>query len=307
MIGHNLTFDGTFADWKRVARTALAAGLAPGDLRWIDSSATQTELTLDAPALALETEPAPSAARAVASTVRVPRAFLELAADVACHREPARWPLLYRALWRLTHGEPHLLANPADPDTHALRALAKAVHRDLHKMRAFVRFREVAAEAGPWMVAWFEPRHHIVEANAPFFRDRFAGLRWSILTPERCVHWDPVARSLAYTAGARREDAPADDATEELWRTYYASIFNPARVKVGAMLAEMPRHYWKNLPEAALIPRLLAEAAPRVETMVARSAAQSAANAASTPNRARTKSPPAAPGAMPSWPRSARA
>jgi DNA polymerase len=144
-------------------------------------------------------------------------------------------------------------------------------------MRAFVRFREVATEAGPWMVAWFEPQHLIVEANAPFFRDRFPEQRWSILTPDRCVHWDPSARELRFTAGANRADAPAEDATEDLWRTYYASIFNPARVKVAAMNAEMPRHYWKNLPEASIIPRLLADARPRVDAMVEQSATRSAA------------------------------
>ncbi len=288
-----LHFDGSFADWKRVARAALASGVAPQQAHWRDAGAAQIELALDAPAperivpLADPDLAAPSP--------RVPRAFLDLAEDVARHRDPARWPLLYRALWRLTHGEPHLLANPADVDTHALHTLAKAVHRDIHKMRAFVRFRERATEAGPWFVAWFEPQHHIVEANAPFFRDRFASLRWSILTPGRCVHWDPDSRSLRFTPGASRADAPADDAAEDLWRTYYASIFNPARVKVDAMLAEMPRHYWKNLPEAALIPRLLAEAAPRVQRMVARSAEQSAA-AAPTPGELEGRARPPATG-----------
>jgi DNA polymerase len=49
-----------------------------------------------------------------------------------------------------------------------------------------------------WHVAWFEPEHHIVELNAPFFRDRFANMRWSILTPTRCVHWD--GNDLSFTA-----------------------------------------------------------------------------------------------------------
>jgi uracil-DNA glycosylase len=40
------------------------------------------------------------------------------------------------------------------------------------------------------------------------------------------------------------------------------------------MTSEMPRHYWKNLPEAAIIPQLLAESRDRVDAMVAKSAAQ---------------------------------
>jgi hypothetical protein len=35
----------------------------------------------------------------------------------------------------------------------------------------------------------------------------------------------------------------AGDSGENLWRRYYAAIFNPARLKVGAMLKEMARKY----------------------------------------------------------------
>jgi uracil-DNA glycosylase family protein len=61
---------------------------------------------------------------------------------------------------------------------------------------------------------------------------------------------------------------PVGDATEDLSRKSYASIFKPARLKVGAMLEEMPRRYWKNMPEAALIPELVAGAQAREVAMV---------------------------------------
>jgi DNA polymerase len=142
-------------------------------------------------------------------------------------------------------------------------------------MRAFVRFREVRERDGSWFVAWFEPEHHIVELNGQFFADRFASMRWSILTRDRCAHWN--MKELTFSPGEPRLSAPTDDATEELWRTYYAHIFNPARVKVHAMQAEMPKRYWKNLPEARLIPTLIHEAPARVEDMIAKSAAQATA------------------------------
>ncbi|MCY7398164.1 MAG: UdgX family uracil-DNA binding protein, partial [Sphingomonas bacterium] len=50
--------------------------------------------------------------------------------------------------------------------------------------------------------------------------------------------------------------------------TYYASIFNPARVKVKAMTKEMPKKYWKNMPETALIGELLAGAQKREAAMI---------------------------------------
>ncbi|MFL6526906.1 MAG: UdgX family uracil-DNA binding protein, partial [Chthoniobacterales bacterium] len=145
----------------------------------------------------------------------------------------------------------------------------------VHKMRAFVRFREVEHDGTKWFVAWFEPAHHIVQHNARFFVDRFASMRWSILTPNRCAHWD--GHELTFTPGVERSRAPREDDAEALWLTYYASIFNPARMKVHAMEAEMPKKYWSNLPEAALIPSLLKEAPRRVETMVKKSISKRAA------------------------------
>jgi uracil-DNA glycosylase family protein len=83
-------------------------------------------------------------------------------------------------------------------------------------------------------------------------------MHWAILTPERCVRWD--GHALVFGPGADRASAPPADAAESLWLTYYASIFNPARLKLAMMKKEMPRRYWKNLPEAALIEPLSATA-----------------------------------------------
>lgn len=274
-----IAFAPTFTAWQQAARRALRDGVEPGAIHWQELDDAQ-------PALAMFDEEA-DRVTATPANFRVPRAFLEIARRVACHRDPQRWPLLYRTLWRLTHGEPHLLEITVDPDIHRLTQMDKAIRRDVHKMRAFVRFREVAAEdrggggesrgtedgrVAAWFVAWFEPAHHIVELNAPFFTDRFTSMRWSILTPDRCMHWD--GKKIHFTGGLTRADAPTEDAVEALWRQYYAHIFNPARVKIHAMQAEMPKRYWKNLPEAQLIPALIREAPQRVEAMIARSQIQ---------------------------------
>jgi DNA polymerase len=263
---HQITFAPTFAGWQQAARRALQQKLPPGEVLW-------QELGTDQPLLDLSEEIEPGAMPA--SKVKVPKSFVELAKRLACHAEPERWAVLYRVLWRLTHGEHQLMHVVVDPDVDTMRRMEKAIRHDVHKMRAFVRFRSVSHEGGEWFVAWFEPQHHIVELNAPFFVDRFAQMRWSILTPDRCAHWD--GEHLSFTTGVPRSEAPANDAMENLWRKYYSSIFNPARVKIDAMQAEMPKRYWKNLPEAAVIPTLLREAPARVNSMMAKS---------------RTKSPP---------------
>jgi probable DNA metabolism protein len=269
-----ITFAPTFTAWQQAARRALRDGVEPGVIHWQELDDSQPTLGIF--------EEGDENPTGVPTNHRVPRRFLDIARRVACHRDPKRWALLYRTLFRLTHGEPHLLEVTVDPDVHRLTQMDQAIRHDMHKMRAFVRFRAVTDdEGGPWYVAWFEPAHHVLEWNAPFFVDRFANMRWSILTPDCCAHWD--GKNIHFSAGLPRPEAPDADAVEALWRQYYAHIFNPARVKIHAMQAEMPKRYWKNLPEADLIPALIRKAPARVETMIARSKSQYRPDAAWRP------------------------
>jgi probable DNA metabolism protein len=203
---------------------------------------------------------------AAPGTFSVPRALVELAQTVIQARESARFGLLYRLLWRAHGGQRELLQDITDPEVNRAQRLAQSVRRDTHKMRAFVRFREVEADSVTRHVAWFEPDHFIVEANAAFFVRRFAQMTWSILTPYRSVHWNGAA--LDFAPGADPADVPDDDRLAEYWRVYFASIFNPARLKIDAMRSEMPQKYWRNLPEAADIPEMIGAAAARTQDMI---------------------------------------
>lgn len=254
-----VSFDGTFAGWRAAARQALAEGCAPMHLVWHPATDAQHGLALDS---ASPNDASPH------GVLTVPRRFLALATLVACHRDPERWATLYRVLWRLTRGEePYLLAVAVDPDVLHLTRMAKAIKREIHKLHAFVRFRLVHAPDGvEEYIAWFEPEHDVVERAAMLFVRRFANMRWAVLTPHTSVRWDGVA--LVVGPGVPRHEAPSGDAIEQLWGTYYAHIFNPARVKLHAMRAEMPKRYWRNLPEAALITPLVRDAPARVRRMV---------------------------------------
>ncbi|HEX8382013.1 MAG TPA: UdgX family uracil-DNA binding protein [Sphingomonas sp.] len=245
-----------FEGWRDAARGLAAEGVPPDAVVWQVG---------DVPADLFAGTPDPPPAAAPSPGFSVPRAFLDVARTVVQARDPERFALLYAALDRLRR-EPKLMEDAADPLVRRLDTIAKSVRRDVHKMRAFVRFREVSDDEGSRYVAFFEPEHHIVRGNAAFFVNRFASMRWSILTPEVSIHWDGT--TLSEGPGAERGDAPAGDPIEEVWKTYYRSIFNPARVKVGAMLREMPRKYWKNMPETALVPELLAGAQARESGMI---------------------------------------
>jgi probable DNA metabolism protein len=250
-----LSSETDFAGWREAARTLRARGVAPGEVLW----------TVDGADLfgALPPVPTPGGGEGGFS---VPREFVELAEAVVLHRSGERFDLLYRLLLRLGP-EPQLLRLASDPDVAKARSFARQVDQAVHKMKAFVRFRKVEDVDGQEAyVAWFEPAHRVAEQAAPFFARRFANMRFSILTPDVCVHWDTEA--LAFTPGADPADAPGEDALEDYWRTYYASIFNPARLNPQMMRREMPKRYWRNLPEARLIPELIARAEAQVDEMV---------------------------------------
>ena len=251
VLAHEVDWGG----WRDAARRLALDNVPPTDIVW------SVRAPDDLFASGAEPPPAPTT-----GTFNVPRALVDLAQTVIQANEPARFTLLYTLLHRAHSGERHLLEQVTDPEVQRAQRLAQAVRRDTHKMRAFVRFREVTEPEGTRYVAWFEPDHYIVEANAAFFVRRFATMVWSILTPYRSAHWN--GDELSFTAGANRADVPDDDKLEAYWRAYFSSIFNPARLKIGAMTSEMPRKYWRNLPEAAAIPELIRNASTRVATMV---------------------------------------
>ena len=249
----------TFDAWRAAARGLLAEGVPPGGMLWADTAEPEQGLLPGMPA-------APAEEAAPAGAFRVPKAFVSLGQDVACHRDANRWELLYRVLWRLSHGEPNLLEIEVDDDVRRLMLMGKAVQRDAHKMHAFVRFRRVEQDGEEVFVAWHRPDHRILEKVVPFFVERFGVQRWSILTPDASAHWD--LEQLRYGPGLPRTAAPAGDELEDFWRTYYASIFNPARTNWSAMTAELPLRHWATLPEARIIPELMRDAPGRVKGMI---------------------------------------
>ncbi|MGV3650967.1 MAG: UdgX family uracil-DNA binding protein, partial [Devosia sp.] len=263
MIAIRLAGYADFAEWRGHARALLAHGVPPGEVAWIGPDAFEQLLAGE--------EPPKEAGGPV---TRVSPDFLEKAEAAICHRDPERFALCYRILWRLK-GDRNLLEVASDPDVIRLRQMASAVRRDAHKMTAFVRFRkvEIAGEGGrERFAAWFEPDHYVLERTAPFFMRRFDGMDWAIVTPYASAVWNGEA--LAFGPGGRKGDVPAEDAVETAWTTYFASIFNPARLKVSMMKSEMPVKYWRNLPEARLIDPLIRGAREAEMAMIEREASQ---------------------------------
>jgi uracil-DNA glycosylase len=202
------------AGFRAESRDLLAHQVHPDMVQWSTRQPLAEELR-EVPQTAAASRPR-SVARA--ATAIVPASFLRLCESVVLHRDPARFGLLYRLLWRLVH-EPQLRNDALDPDMTRAQHMAHAVRRDLHKMKTslhFIPFEGLEA-------AFFEPSHHVLEVAAPWFARRFTEQPWVIFTPERSVRFD--GRSLVYAPGVPRQQVPRNDAPREAWQACIDEVF----------------------------------------------------------------------------------
>lgn len=213
-----LTGQTDLAGFRSEARQLLAHQVPPDDVQW----------QLDAAAADLYADPqSPQASRprnvARAATAIVPASFTRLCEFVVLHRDPARFSLLYRLLWRLVH-EPQLRNDPLDTDMLQAQHMAHAVRRDIHKMKANLKFRVVRDDQGRDLQAGcYEPAHHVVEAVGPWLAKRLAAPRWAIFTPERSVRCEDG--QVVFGPGVPASTLPAHDGTEGDWLECYARVF----------------------------------------------------------------------------------
>ena len=163
-----------FETWRAQARPQASSRIPPEQVSWrrIDASRNLFE------ALAETSLPE------VRQEFSVPKTFMNLAETAICHASEDVFSTLYRLLLRLIDA-PAIMANPADPDVNLVMTLGKSVSRDAHKMKAFVRFKEIGSPENVrrCFASWFEPDHYIVEYTAGFFVRRFADMDWIISTP----------------------------------------------------------------------------------------------------------------------------
>ncbi len=264
MFVHEVRITAGFDEFRDRARDYILRGLAPDQVRFL---AGESEQEMDLLA-SLRNETAFDGP-AKQGKLTVPPAYLKLAKTIAHHASPRRWDLLYRILWRLQKESRQLLELAIDDDVREATLMQKAIHREIHKVHAFVRFEKVPNQEGEdeSYFAWIETEHPVIELAAPFFARRFGDRRWSILTPHGSAFWD--GENLTFGEGVATPP-PRAESLDDLWKAYYRSSFNPARIKMKAMRAEMPLKYWKALPETEIINELIRTAPDRLSQMAER-------------------------------------
>lgn len=245
-----LDCDDLFGTWRDQARVLLGHGIDPAEVTW-GQGPMDDLLAIPTP---LPQGPGPFRAR-------VPAALLAQLEQAARYRGEQRWNLLYEVLWRVAHGDRTAML-AGDRLGSELQRRIKQVSREAHHLHAFVRFvplpEAVAERLQLDLVAYHEPAHDILESASGHFADRLGRQRWLIATPTDGIRFD--GSELDYRRQCPREWVDwarhAEDPGAELWRTYYRSTFNPARLNPDALRLHMPGRFWRHLPEGMLIPQL---------------------------------------------------
>lgn len=195
-LSHQVDIAGFHSEATRL----LAQQVPPESVQWSAAPAqTVGEETLDPDHACIHNR----AARAI-----IPQSFIRMSELVVLNRDPRRFDLLYRSLWRLVY-EPALKHDFEDPDLSRLRQMAQAVRRDIQKMKSRLAFRPLELKGGTVPVAWYEPSHFVAETVGAWLARRDPSVRWILLTPDRSIRWDG-SRLLCAPAVAPQQSPRSD-------------------------------------------------------------------------------------------------
>lgn len=132
---------------------------------------------------------------------------------------------------------------------------AKMVHREKHRMEAFVRFQLTGDKL---FYAIVQPDFNVLPLIQKHFRERYADQRWLIYDGRRKygiyydlndvneVKIDFSEQSPEHVSAVYDEKEPM---YQELWQHYFESINIRARKNTRLHIQHMPKRYWKYLTE----------------------------------------------------------
>lgn len=137
------------------------------------------------------------------------------------------------------------------PAVLRLAQLARQVHREKHRMEAFVRFELSADGVYRAIVA---PDFNVLPLIAPHFQSRYADQRWMIGDRLRRygILYDGENVHFAEMPAADPEYDPKEKLFQQLWKDYFRSTGIPTRKNMRLHRQHVPLRYWKYLTEKQL-------------------------------------------------------
>lgn len=142
------------------------------------------------------------------------------------------------------------------PAVLAVVKTARKVHREKHRMEAFVRFQ---LTKDGLFYAVVEPDFNVLPLLITHFQKRYADQRWLIYDAKRKygIHYDLDKVSyveLSFADGVSGSNIQLvydeqEQLYQTLWQKYFGSVNIKARKNTKLHIQHMPKRYWKYLPE----------------------------------------------------------
>lgn len=150
---------------------------------------------------------------------------------------------------------PHLAYG--NPDVLKIAQTAKMVHREKHRMEAFVRFQRTSEDL---YYAGIEPDFNVLPLISNHFKNRYADQSWLIYDIKRKygIYYDlnqveEVTLDLTDEKKSHQKIQSVfhDSETlyQELWLNYFKNVNIPERRNIKVHLQHVPKRYWKHLIE----------------------------------------------------------
>ena len=145
----------------------------------------------------------------------------------------------------------------ANADVLLIQQVSRKVHREKHRMEAFVRFQLTKDEL---YYAIVQPDFNVLPLISKHFKDRYADQRWLIYDGMRKygLYYDKekveeIQMSFAVDLNNEQTVREVFDEKEELyqqlWKQYFISVNIAASTNTKLHIQHMPKRYWKYLVE----------------------------------------------------------
>lgn len=144
-------------------------------------------------------------------------------------------------------------------NTHVVqvREMALKVHRERHRMEAFIRFQLTKDQL---YYAAIQPDFNVLPLLETHFKRRYANQKWMIYDVIRKygIYYNLEEVSVIKMSFSEETDGAKDisavydeeeDLYQSLWQNYFKSVNIQARKNMKLHIQHMPKRYWKYLTE----------------------------------------------------------
>ncbi len=177
--------------------------------------------------------------------------------------QPGFEMVIYQFIKLAFDSNENIEGNYTAPCVLQVQQAAKQVHREKHRMEAFVRFQQTTDGL---YYAHISPDFNVLPLIVSHFTKRYADQRWAVYDSNRQygIYYDlSTTRFITFDAAPRkgRGELPAhakttaEDAYQKLWQVYFDNVNIPERKNPKLHQRHIPKRYWKYLSEKQ--PRLL--------------------------------------------------